>query len=125
MFSRRPNAGSPDQIQVEDLELSARIGVTEAERAAPQRLTVSLALETARALTGLNDDLAQTVDYFRVCEAVKALAAERPRALVETLAEEIAGLVLRDFAVCGVTVELRKYILADTRWVAVRLRRPL
>jgi dihydroneopterin aldolase len=123
MFSRKANLA--DVILIEDLEISSRIGAGEDERREPQRLTVSLVMETARALTGLGDDLSQTVDYFRVCEAVKGLALERPRALVETLAEEIATLVLRDFAVCGVTVELRKYILADTRWVAVRLRRPL
>ncbi len=123
MFS--PKANHADLILIEDLELSARIGAGEAERASAQRLTVSLAMEPARALTGLGDDLSQTVDYFRVGEAVKALALERPRALVETLAEEIATRVLRDFAVCGVTVELRKYVLPDARWVAVRLRRPL
>ena len=63
-------------------------------------------------------------DNFRVCEEVKRIAAERPRSLLETLAEEIAQRILEKFAVCGVAVELRKYILPDTRWVAVRLRRP-
>jgi len=122
MFSRKNRTA--DLILVEELELRSRIGITEEERAEPQRLTVSLELEPARSLSGLGDDLAATVDYFRVCEAVKQLAAERPRSLLETLAEEIAQLILGKFAVCGVTVEVRKYILPDTRWVAVRLRRP-
>ena len=125
MFSRRTPAAGPDLILVEDLELSVRIGATAEERATPQRLTVSLALEPARALTGLNEDLTQTVDYFRVCESVKETAAGGEWVLVETLAERIAERILGGYAVCGITVELRKYILPDARWVAVRLRRPL
>lgn len=114
----------PDCIHIEQLELSAHIGVPDAERAAPQRLTVSLTLEPARGFGALDEDLAKTVDYFAVCEAVKTLAAARPRKLIETLAEEIAALVLERFTVRAVEVELRKYILPDTAHVAVRIRRP-
>jgi 7,8-dihydroneopterin aldolase/epimerase/oxygenase len=112
-----------DHIHIERLELTAQIGVPDAERAAPQRLTVSLTLEPARGFAALGDDLAKTVDYFAVCEAVKALAAARPRKLIETLAEEIAALVLARFAVRAVEVELRKFILPDTAHVAVRVQR--
>lgn len=113
----------PDLIQIEQLELTAHVGVPDAERAAPQRLTVNLSLEPARGFDSLGDDLANTVDYYAVCEAVKALAAARPRKLIETLVEEIAALVLERFAVRAVEVELRKFILSDTAHVAVRIRR--
>jgi dihydroneopterin aldolase len=113
----------PDTIIIEQLEFSAHIGVPDDERLAAQRLTVSLRLEVARDSRSLGDEIANTVDYFAVCNAVKALAAERPRRLIETLAEEIAAAILRDFAVAAVEVELRKFILPDTAFVAVRLRR--
>lgn len=112
-----------DAIVIEALELSAHIGVPEAERAAPQRLTVSLRLEPREGFAELEDELARTVDYFAVCQAVQALAKARPRQLIETLAEEIAALVLARFAVATVEVELRKFILPETAFVAVRLRR--
>lgn len=112
-----------DTIVIEQLELSAHIGVPEAERAAPQRLTVNLRLEPVRGFKALDDDLAKTVDYYDVCQQVKALARARPRQLIETLAEEIAGLILERYAVAAVEVELRKYILPDTQFVAIRLRR--
>jgi dihydroneopterin aldolase len=112
-----------DTIRISRLELSAQIGVPDEERATPQRLTVDLALEPARRFSDLDDDIARTVDYFAVCRAVQTLAAERPRKLIETLAEEIAALVLTRFAVAAVEVELRKYILPDTQFVAVSLRR--
>ena len=112
-----------DLICIDALELMAHIGVPEEERAEAQRLTVSLVLEPSFDFRGLNDRLENTVDYFQVARAVQALAAARPRRLIETLAEEIAMRVLRDFAVRAVEVELRKFILPDTAFVAVRVRR--
>ena len=112
-----------DEIHIEQLELTARIGVPEEERAIPQRLAVSLTLEPKRDFTGMADDLANTIDYFAVSKAVQELAAVRPRKLIETLAEEIATLVLTRFPVAHVHLELRKYIITDTAYVAVRLSR--
>ena len=113
----------PDLIRIEKLELSSFIGVPDEERAEPQRLTANLTIEPRRDFIALRDAIENTVDYFAVCEAVKALSLARPRRLIETLAEEIAALVLDRFAVRAVEVELRKYILPDTAHVAVSLRR--
>jgi dihydroneopterin aldolase len=112
-----------DSIHIEALELSSFIGVPEEERAEAQRLTVNLQLELRGGFAGLPDEIGRTVDYSAVCEAVKRLSLARPRQLLETLAEEIAAAILGEFAVAAVQVELRKYILPDTAFVAVRLRR--
>ena len=112
-----------DRIFVENLELRCRIGVPEAERAEPQRLAATLTLEPRRELSRLEDRLENTVDYAAICECVKALCVARPRRLIETLAEEIAEELLARFALRGVEVELRKFILPDTAGVGVRLRR--
>lgn len=112
-----------DRIVIDKLELSAQIGVPEEERAVPQRLTVTLALELARGFADLGDDLAQTIDYFQVSKAVQTLARRRPRKLIETLAEEIAAALLAAYPLAAVEVELRKYILPDTAFVAVQIRR--
>jgi 7,8-dihydroneopterin aldolase/epimerase/oxygenase len=112
-----------DLIHIEQLDLNACVGVPDAERAEPQRLTVNLTLEPMSDFSSLRDELKSTVDYFAVCEAVRALAAARPRKLIETLADEIAGMILKRFAVRAVEVEVRKYILPYTAHVAVRIRR--
>ena len=112
-----------DQIRIEQLELSAHIGVPDEERAQAQRLTVNLVLEPTRGFEGIGDDLARTVDYFAVCEVVRQLTAAHPRRLIETLAEEIAAMLLVCYPLEAVVVEVRKYILPDTQFVAVRLRR--
>ena len=112
-----------DRILIDRLELSSFIGVPDAERATAQRLTANLVLEPVRDFAALGDALENTVDYFRVCEEVKALSLARPRRLLETLAEEIATMLLARFALSAIEVELRKYILPDTAFVAVALRR--
>jgi dihydroneopterin aldolase len=113
----------PDCIRIESLELSSRIGVPDEERAQPQRLTVSLVLEPLRDFRALDDRLENTVDYFVICETVKALSLARPRLLLETLAAEIAAELLARVPLRAVDVDLRKYILPDTAYVAVQIRR--
>src|SRR5688572_25161735 len=112
-----------DCILVEALELSSFIGVPEEERTAAQRLTASLVLEPIRDFRALEDRIENTVDYFVLNEFVKGLSLARPRRLIETLAEEIATGLLNRFPLRAVEVELRKFILPDTQFVAVRIRR--
>lgn len=116
---------TPDEIHVAGLALSVRIGVTDRERSAPQRLTVSLTLRPAGGFAGLGDRIERTINYSAVCAVVRRFAAEaEPRKLIETFAEDIAATVLAGFPACAeVDVELRKYVLPDTDYVAVRLTR--
>lgn len=112
-----------DSIIVSRLELRARVGVPDAERGAAQRLTVSLRLFPAHGLAGLADDLSNTIDYAAVCAAVRDEAEAKPRRLIETLAEEIAALLLARFPLRAVEVEMRKYVLDGADYAAVRIRR--
>ena len=112
-----------DEIHVSNLALNIHVGVTDEERASTQRLTVSLTLRPARGFVGLEDRIEHTVNYSAVCAAVRALAATHPRRLIETLAADIAEAILTRFPVASADVELRKYILSDTDYVAVRLTR--
>ena len=52
-----------NHITLHGLGFAARIGVPDAERAAPQRLAADVTLWPAQSLAGLEDDLARTVDY--------------------------------------------------------------
>ena len=113
-----------DRILINGLELSSFIGVPDEERTTAQRLTANLVLEPLRDFTALGEALENTVDYLRVCAEVRALSLARPRRLLETLAEDLATLLLARFALRAVEVELRKYILPDTAFVAVKIHRP-
>lgn len=110
-----------DQIIISQLGISTYIGATADERRKPQRLRVSITMELAARV--LDDKLENTVDYAAVSGVVKALAATGERLLIETLAEEIAATLLSSYPIRAVEIELRKYILPDTEFVAVRIRR--
>jgi dihydroneopterin aldolase len=112
-----------DRILIEALELSSFIGVPDEERSAAQRLTASLILEPIRDFRALEDQIENTVDYFALSEFVKRLSLARPRRLIETLAEEIATELLARFPLRALEIEVRKFILPDTQFVAVRIRR--
>ncbi len=112
-----------DEIRIVALRLTTYIGVPEAERAESQVLEADITLRIAGRFEGMNDDIAATIDYAAVAARLQALAAERPRRLIETLAAEIAACVMGEFQAAGVSVELRKHILPDTDHVAVRLVR--
>ena len=75
---------------------------------------IDLAIRPARAFADLGDEVERTIDYDAVARRVRALCAERPRKLIETLADEIADCVVREFGAAEVTVGIDKFILPDT-----------
>ena len=115
----------PDLIHIETLKIQSRLGVPEEERAHPQWVEVSVTLEPGVNFATLNDRVENTVDYALVCEEIQATAEARPRKLIETLAGDIAQHLLERFPIWRLTVEVRKFILPDTDYVAVRIERPL
>ena len=92
---------SNDEIRIEALELMARVGVPDLERAEPQRIVVSLILQSGRAFADLDDNLARTIDYAPVCEDLRRFVSSRPDKLIETLAYEMAEHLLRRFGLHG------------------------
>lgn len=111
-----------DEIVIQGLQVSACVGVPDAERAMSQQLEMNLAIQPRLSFSHMEDNLLLTVDYDSVAQRVAALAAERPRRLIETLAAEIAQTLLQEFRAHSVMVEVRKFILPQTRYVAVKCR---
>jgi dihydroneopterin aldolase len=71
----------------------------------------------------LNDELERTIDYAALCAELQRFVARRPTKLIETLAHEMAGHLLRQFDLTKVELELRKFVLPETRYVAARVVR--
>ena len=112
-----------DEILIQGLDLPVRIGVPEDERASWQVLSADLIMRPRLRFEEMDDQISSTIDYQAAALAVKALAAARPRQLIETLAAEIAAMILEQFAAAWVSVTLRKRILPGTDAVAVRIER--
>ena len=115
----------PDHITIEDLEVRFHVGVPDEERTEPQRLLITIELAHDLGASGTTDSLAETIDYFAVCQAVKALGQTRSWKLIEALADDICMLVLDQFSPSVVRVVVKKFILLDTRWVSVEMTRPM
>jgi dihydroneopterin aldolase len=112
-----------DVIRIEQIEVLARIGVPDDERAEPQRLTISIAFWPNRSGAELNDNIERAVNYAAVCSEVKKFVGQRCDKLIETLANALAFRLLDVFEIRRVTVELRKYILPEVEFVSITVTR--
>ena len=113
-----------DLIRVVDLEVFAHIGVPDEERRQTQRLLISLEMSVATFVhAAKTDDLSRTVNYYDVTQRVKAMAGQRPRKLLETLAEEMATDILKTYPIQKLVLEIKKFILPDTQFVSVKIER--
>ncbi len=110
-------------ITIADLELQTRIGLTEAERAKEQRVTVSLSFPVDAASVAQADDVTQGIDYAAVREAVRELA-KAERKTIERLAEDVAATVLKRFHPRSVEVTVTKFPFPDAKAVHLRITRP-
>jgi dihydroneopterin aldolase len=112
-----------DSIKIEELELFARVGVTENERANPQRLTLTITVWPRTQFEALEDDIGNTTNYSAICAVARDFARSRTSHLIETLVTELASELLRAFPIEKVRLELRKFVLPDAKHVAVIVTR--
>jgi dihydroneopterin aldolase len=112
-----------DRIVIRDLELDAQIGVTEEERAHPQRLLVTIEMELDLSVAGRTDAESATTDYARVAQMVRTLVTDRPRKLIEAVADEIADMILTNRLAQTVSVEVKKFSIPRSQFVSVQITR--
>ena len=113
----------PDTIEIRRLRVDTHIGVPDEERAESQSLWITVEMIPSQGFVGLADEISHTVDYYAVAQEIRALAAARPRRLIETLAMETADHLLSSHPLASVRVCVEKRILPDTDCVAVRIER--
>lgn len=97
-----------DRVHINGVSAQGYHGVLTAERAQGQifRVDVTLYLDTAPAAQ--TDDLAMTVNYAHVCDALVSVIEGPEVNLIETLAERLAAIVLETDLVYGVDVTVHK-----------------
>ena len=102
-------------VLLEALEIRIGLGIHPAERAAPQRVTLDVAMTCAYPAAP-EDRIEEVVDYDFLRERIHALAASRHIELQETLCDEVAALALADPRVVRVRVRSMKLdIYPDAR----------
>lgn len=88
------------RVFIRGLELQARLGVHAHEKVGPQRIVVHVVLDVRDDGPEIGPDaLARVVDYEQVVLAARQAVSGGHVLLVETLAENLAALALRDHRV--------------------------
>ena len=111
-------------VFVRDLLLLAEIGVHRHVKRRTKQIRINIDLTVKEDARQLNDQLENVVDYETVVEGVRQLIGAGHINLVETLAEQIAGLTLADDRVVATRVRVEKLqALADADSVGVEIER--
>jgi 7,8-dihydroneopterin aldolase/epimerase/oxygenase len=104
-----PSALPWDRIELRGLRLPARVGVLPIEREQDQPLEIDIDVVVDLGPAGASDDLADTVHYGAVCDAVAQAVGGGHVALLERLVDVVAQAVLGvDPRIVAVDLAVRK-----------------
>src|ERR1700729_2563828 len=97
------------RISIVDLEVFYRVGVPDEERAKPQKLLLTVEMESPFAKAAKSDSIADTIDYFAVSQKLLKFGDGKNWKLIEKLAADICEMILAEFKPQSVTVEVKKF----------------
>jgi dihydroneopterin aldolase len=97
-----------DQITLRGLRVFGYHGVFDFERREGQDFVLDVTLEIDTAPAARSDDVADTVHYGELAQALAAVIAGEPVNLIETLCARLADVALADQRVSAATVTVHK-----------------
>jgi len=112
-----------DKIKIVDLEVFYQVGVTEQERDSDKRLLITVEIDHDFRHAIAADNLADTVDYYAVSQRLLSFGEGCHWQLIETVAADVASMVIDEFKAKAVSVEVKKFVIPQAAWVAVSIQR--
>ncbi|MGX8903690.1 dihydroneopterin aldolase [Streptomyces netropsis] len=97
-----------DTVFIRGLEIATLIGIAEWERQVKQTVVINLELATDILPAAAGDDLRDALDYSAVSRRLREFVGASTFQLVETLAERTAQMILDEFPVRRLRLELAK-----------------
>ena len=97
-----------DKVYIEGLTFQTTIGFYAWEKEIKQTLVIDLAMGWNTAQAAENDELAKTLDYAAISEAIVEFANANPVDLIETLAERIAAFLIANYQIPWLRLKLMK-----------------
>lgn len=97
-----------DKVFIHGLEVLATIGVYEWEKGIRQKLRFDLEMGFDNRPAATSDDITLALDYAALSQTISQHASDTVVELVETMAEQVAQLVLADARIGWVKVTLTK-----------------
>ena len=107
------------KIAIADLEVFFCVGVTDEERAQPQRLLISVDMSIDFSVAAVSDRIEKTINYQEVANDILKYGDGRNWKLIEKLATNLAEFILARYKPQGVNVEIKKFVIPQARHVAV------
>jgi 7,8-dihydroneopterin aldolase/epimerase/oxygenase len=113
-----------DIVFIKQLQINTVIGVYEWEKSIQQRLLLDLELSTDIRAAASSDDIRLALDYAVISQRVQQFVTAQAIELIETVAEQVAELLLTEFTTEAVKVTVCKPdALADAETVGVTIKR--
>ncbi len=97
-----------DIVYIRDLEIETIIGIYDWEREIKQKVSIDLEMATDIRKAAENDDIDYALNYKSVGKRLIKFVEESEFQLVETMAEQIAQIVLAEFAVNWLRLRVSK-----------------
>ena len=111
------------RISIVDLEVFYCIGLTDEERARPQRLLITVDLNVDFSSAALSDRVERTINYHTVAQRLLKFGDGRQWKLLERLVTNLADMILLEFRPEDVSVEVKKFSIPQAGYVSVTLTR--
>jgi FolB domain-containing protein len=111
------------RIAIVDLEVHYCVGVSDEERAKPQRLLLTIEMNVDVTGAALTDRVEKTINYQRVVDDLLQFGEGRSWRLLEKLVSNIADRIFTEFEPDTVLVEAKKFVIPQARHVAVSIAR--
>ncbi|MDX1735873.1 MAG: dihydroneopterin aldolase [Halioglobus sp.] len=113
-----------DTVYIRGLTVDTVIGIHDWERDIRQAVVLDLELGGDNAAAAATDAIADALDYAAIAERVTGFVRASNYQLIETLAEEVARIVLAEFPVAHLVLALSKPgAVPGAREVGVRIER--
>jgi dihydroneopterin aldolase len=97
-----------DIVFIKQLEVISTIGVYDWEKSLQQKLYFDLEMAFDNKPAAASDDINLALNYFCVSEVLTQFAQTNRFELLETMAEEVAALIMQQFSVPWIKVTLHK-----------------
>jgi len=107
------------KIAIVDLEVYYHVGVTDEERAKPQRLLVTVEMSLDFSAASVSDRIERTINYQAVADEILKFGEGRSWRLLEKLVTNLADRIMIQHSPHEVTVEVKKFSIPQARYVAV------
>ena len=95
-------------VYIKGLQAQSVIGVYEWERHIRQRVVIDLEMASDTVRAAASDEIAHALDYAAISQQVIALVEASEYQLIETLADTVARMIMREFNVPWLRLRLSK-----------------